>query len=89
MKSKIGLLAKLIKQQADRPSYFSLLPIGTLFIIIEEIDTPGYDLTGYFIRPEIPHIIADGSYYFTGYIERGSWEIIGEIKDHIELLKTS
>lgn len=87
MKSKIGLLAKLIKEQTDR-WYFSQLPIGTLFIIIDEIDTPAYDLTGYFINPAVPHILPSGSYYFTGYIEKGSWEIVGEIKDNIDLFKS-
>lgn len=88
MKTKIGLLAKLIQLQTDRPSYFSRLPIGTVFIIVDEIDTPAYDLTGYFIWPEIPHILADGSLFCTGYIEKGSWELVGEIKDNIEFLQT-
>ena len=82
--SKIGMLAELTKRQTNR-KYFSNLPIGAKFIIVDEIDLPAYDLTGYFLRCE-PHILSNGNYHFTGYIEKGSWKLIGEIKDNIEVL---
>ena len=82
--NKIGLLAELTKRQTNR-AYFSELPIGTKFIIVDEINTPAYDLTGYFLRCE-PHILTSGKQHFTGYIEKDSWKIIGEIKDNIEAL---
>lgn len=82
--SKIGMLGELTKRQTNR-QYFSKLPVGTKFIIVDEIDLPSYDLTGYFLRCE-PHILDNGEYYFTGYIEKGSWRLIGEIKDNIEVL---
>jgi len=81
----IGQLARLTKKQTDR-AYFSTLPIGTVFIIIDNLDLPAYDLTGYFINSE-PHKLFNGNYHHTGYIERGSWEIIGDIKDNIHILK--
>ena len=83
---KIGLLAELIKKQTNR-DYFSELPIGTKFIIVDEVDLPGYDLQGYFLRCK-PHVLSEGNYYFTGYIDRGSWRIIGEIKDNIGILRS-
>lgn len=82
--SKIGMLAELTKRQTNR-GYFSSLPIGTKFIIIDEINLPAYDLTGYFLNCE-PQILANDNYYFTGYIENGSWKLIGEIKDNIKVL---
>lgn len=83
--TKIGLLAQLTKQQTDRV-YFSNIPVGTKFIIVAEMDTPAYDLTGYFIK--YPPQNTGGEFHFTGYIERGSWEIIGTIKDNIHFLQS-
>lgn len=84
LSKNIGQLARLTKKQTNR-QYFSTLPIGTLFIIIQEVDLPAYDLTGYFIGCD-PHKLATGIYHHTGYIERDSWEIIGDIKENINLL---
>ncbi len=84
MKSNLGLLGRLKKQQANR-EYFSSLPVGTLFIVVEEIDLPAYDLTGLFLCSK-PHLLSNGKYHFTGYIERGSWEILGSVQDCIGLI---
>lgn len=84
--SKKGMLAKLTKKQTER-EYFSDLPIGTFFIIVGEIDLPGYDLTGYFIG--VNPVLPNGICQFTGYIEKGSWELIGEIKDNLHHLTKS
>lgn len=83
---RIGLLAELIKKQTNR-DYFSKLPVGTKFIIVDEVDLPGYDLTGYFLKCR-PHVLSLGNYFFIGYIERGSWRIIGEIKNNIGILRS-
>jgi len=88
-KNKIGLLAKLTKKQSPNRNYFSELPIGTVFIIIEEhLNMPAYDLTGYFINTR-PQLLKNGSYYYTGYIEKGTYEIIGTVKDNVHLLINS
>jgi hypothetical protein len=81
-KTMIGQLAKIIKKQTDRV-YFSNIPIGTHFIIIDIHDNmPAYELTGYFIGIE-PKILSDETPHFTGYIEKGSWELVGNIVDNI------
>ena len=80
METKIGLLAELTKKQTNR-DYFSSLPVGTKFIIVEEIKLPAYDLTGYFINVK-PQIIKGKSYHL-GYIEKGTWKIIGDIRENI------
>jgi hypothetical protein len=46
---------------------------------------PAYELTGYFIGIK-PNILSDGTPHFTGYIERGSWELVGNIADNIGAL---
>ncbi len=74
---KVGTLARLTKRQTNR-AYFSDLPVGTLFIVKEEIDLPAYDLLGYFLGCE-PQKLNDGTLHHTGYVERGSWEIIGDV----------
>jgi len=40
---RIGMIGELTKKQTDR-EYFSTLPIGTKFIILEEIDLPAYEI---------------------------------------------
>ena len=84
---KAGKLARLIERQTHRV-YFSELPVGTLFVILEEIDLPAYDLLGLFLAAK-PHHLRDGSLHFTGYIERGSWEILGSVEDCIGFLRQS
>jgi hypothetical protein len=85
MESKIGLVARLIKRQTNR-AYFSEIPIGTKFIIIEEHnDRPVYDLTGYFLNYP-PQKLSDGQFHYTGYIEKGSYEILGTLNDWISEL---
>lgn len=81
---KVGKLGKLIKNQADK-KYFSKLPDGTLFIALREINLPSYDLVGYFLNVS-PQKLKDGVLYYMGYLKRGSYEIIGEIYDHTDLI---
>jgi len=83
--SLIGLVAKLTKQQTNRP-YFQNIPIGTKFIIVDQINTPAYDLTGYFLNYP-PQYLDGGEHCYTGYIEKGSWEIVGTIVGCIEELR--
>ncbi len=81
----IGQLARLTKKQTNR-EYFSNIPIGTYFIITDTHNyMPAYELTGYFIGIQ-PKILADGTPHFTGYIERGSWELVGNVADNIGVL---
>jgi len=84
MKSNLGLVAKLTKKQTFR-HYFSGIPIGTLFIIVEEHNPPlpAYDLTGYFLNYP-PQELTNGKFHYTGFIEKGSWEIVGEVNDCIK-----
>jgi len=84
--NNIGLIAKLIKRQSNR-AYFSEIPIGTKFIIVDNIDTPAYDLTGYFLNIP-PQKLSEGKFHYTGYIEKGTWELIGGIGYIIDELKT-
>ena len=82
----IGQIAKLTKEQRRR-AYFSNIPIGTFFIITEKHESmPAYDLTGYFLNIK-PQILKDGTPYFFGYIEKGSWELVGNLTDNIGILK--
>lgn len=82
-KSKVGLVGRLTKLQTNR-EYFSDIPVGTRFIIIEEhTDMPKYDLTGYFLNFP-PQIINGNRYHYTGYIEKGSWKLIGTIQELIK-----
>ena len=86
MENKIGLVAKLIKRQTNR-AYFSDIPIGTKFIIVaEHDDMPAYELTGYFLNFP-PQKLSEGLYHYTGYVEKGSWELVGTIADCIDDIK--
>ena len=85
MSSKLGLLGRLTKKLENR-EYFSTLPVGTLFIVIDEIETPAYDLTGLFIMTKPKRITFD-KYHFSGYINKGSYEILGKVEDCVEFLK--
>jgi len=78
-----GLLAEITKKQENR-GYFSKLPIGTKFIIIDRVDLPAYDIIGYFLYSE-PHLLENGRCHHTGYLDRDSWKIIGEVKENINL----
>lgn len=80
----VGRLAMLTKKQTNR-YYFSDLPIGTYFIIIEEINIGAYDLLGFFIGVE-PNKIGN-AVHCTGYVESGSWIELGSIEDNIQVLK--
>jgi hypothetical protein len=83
--SLLGQVARLIKKQTNR-AYFSEIPIGTKFIIVaEHNDMPAYELTGYFLNYP-PQKLLGERYHFTGYIEKGSWEIVGSINDCISEL---
>lgn len=85
--NKTGLIAELTKKQSNR-EYFGDIPVGTKFIIIEEHGhMPAYDLTGYFINYP-PQKLSNGAYHFTGYIEKGSWRIVGEIQDNIKFFES-
>jgi len=82
-KIKVGLVAELTKQQTNR-AYFSDIPIGTKFIILEEYnDLPTYDLLGYFLYTP-PQELSNDSYHYTGYIEKGSWKLLGTIEEFIK-----
>lgn len=84
--SKIGLIAELTKKQTNR-AYFQDIPIGTKFIITAEHDDDSYyyDLTGYFLYT-IPQIYSNNTGHFTGYIEKGSWKVIGDAKEFFKEL---
>ena len=83
--SNVGHICEITKKQTNR-EYFSEIPIGTKFIIIDEhCHMPAYDVTGYFINYP-PQINKDGEYHYTGYIEKDSWKIVGKIADNIEIL---
>ena len=85
MESKLGLVAKLTKKQTNRV-YFSEIPIGTKFIIVaEHNDMPAYELTGYFLKYP-PQKLTNGRYHYTGYIEKGSWELVGNVNDIVNEL---
>ena len=85
--SLIGQVARLTKQQTNR-SYFSEMPIGTKFIIVEEhLDMPAYDLTGYFLNYP-PQKLTNGMFHYTGYIEKGSWETVGTISEIVKELRS-
>lgn len=87
MESKLGLVAKLTKKQTNR-TYFSEIPIGTKFIIVDEHNNkPAYELTGYFLNYP-PQILSDGRSHFTGYIEKGSWEIVGSVSEIVDELRS-
>lgn len=80
----VGKLAMLTKKQTNR-YYFSDMPIGTYFIIIEEINIGAYDLLGFFIGVT-PNKIGN-AIHCTGYVESGSWIELGSIEDNIQVLK--
>lgn len=85
IKHKIGLIGELTKQQSMR-MYFSDIPIGTKFIITDEHDDIGdYELTGYFLYT-IPQIYTKTTGYFTGYIEKGSWKLVGRTEEYFKSL---
>lgn len=75
----IGQIAELTKRQTER-YYFSNIPIGTKFIILGKVNIGSYELVGYFLNIP-PQETSPGNYHYTGYIEKGSYKILGEIKD--------
>lgn len=83
MELRVGLIGELTKQQTSR-AYFSNIPVGTKFIILEEYkDLPSYDLLVYFLYPP-PQKLANDSYHYTGYVEKSSWKLLGTIEKHIK-----
>lgn len=79
--SIIGMIGELTRIQRGR-THFQDMPVGTRFVIIDKHDIPGYDITGYFIKYP-PQRISTNEYYFTGYVARGTWKIVGNIADCI------
>jgi hypothetical protein len=77
----VGQIARLTRKQKNR-EYFSTIPVGTFFIITEVVDLPAYNLTGYFLNVP-PQILDNGKPYSLGYIERGSWELVGSVESNI------
>ena len=85
MKSKLGLVAEITKKQTNR-TYFENIPIGTKFIIVAEHDNmPAYDLTGYFLKYP-PQKLNNNKFHYTGYIQKGSWKVVGTIADYVGTL---
>ena len=81
----LGKIAELTKRQTGR-YYFENIPIGTKFIIVEEnLNMPAYDVTGYFLNYPPQH--NGEKYHFTGYIEKGTYKVLGEVKDNINLMR--
>jgi len=80
--SLIGQIGVLTKRQTNR-AYFSEIPVGTKFIIVaKHTDMPAYELTGYFLNYP-PQKLTGNRFHYTGYIEKGSWELVGTISDCI------
>jgi len=85
IENRIGLVAQLTKKQTKR-LYFENIPVGTKFIIVDEHnDMPAYELTGYFLNYP-PQPLGNNEFHYTGYIEKGSWEIVGTLSDYIKEL---
>ncbi len=79
--SIIGMIGELTRIQKGR-AHFQDMPVGTRFVIIDKHDIPGFDITGYFIKYP-PQRISTNEYYFTGYVARGTWKLVGNIADCI------
>ena len=91
MKAKFGDIAELTKKQADR-EHFSEIPIGTRCLILNEVNLPGYDALAHFntIPPQKSSDLDSDKYFefhYQGYLDRGSYKIIGTIFKNPELLK--
>jgi hypothetical protein len=81
MEPQVGYLAEITKKQSNR-KYFSDLPIGTKFIITKILNWENYDLHGYFLNV-MPQNLKSGPYFF-GYINRGTWKVIGPLAENID-----
>lgn len=82
----VGLVARLTKKQTNR-NYFSDMPNGTFFIITDAHDSmPAYELTGYFL--DYPPQKTGNGFHYTGYIERGTWEIVGTVYDYFQMTRS-
>lgn len=85
--SNIGKLGILTKKQSNR-GYFSNIPVGTPFLILEEINLPAYDLSVNFLNT-YPQKLSENTYYSCGYVEKGTWRLLGDVKDYIDTLKST
>ena len=87
MKVKFGDIGRLINPQTHR-EHFSEMPIGEKFMVLTRVDLPGYDALAVF--PNFPpQILDNGAPHVTGYLDRGSYEIVGSIFQNADLLKNS
>ena len=85
--SLVGQVAMLTKKQTNR-TYFSEIPIGTKFIIVEQyFDNPFFDFVGYFLNYP-PQIVLKEQYHYTGFIEKDSWVLIGSINEIVTDLRS-
>lgn len=75
---KFGTLVKLTKKQMPSRKYFSKMPVGTLAVILEEVDLPTYDALAVFEFEPRRIEGTDGREYetHTGYLERDTYEFI-------------
>lgn len=85
MNTKFGDIGRLTKRQTNR-RHFSKIPVGELFMILNEVDLPGYDAVAIFPNFQ-PQILDNNERSYTGYLERKSYEIIGDIFTNVNLLK--
>jgi len=82
--TKKGLVGELTKLQSQDRGYFKDLPIGTKFIITEEMyDSSTYDLIGYFLY-YYPQNLKNPDYHYTGFIEKNTYKIIGTMEDCVK-----
>jgi hypothetical protein len=84
-KNIVGMIGELTEKQNSDREYFSEIPIGTKFIIIGRLkhmmdNTSCYDIRSYFLYIE-PQIRNNKKLHFTGYIEKGTWKLLGTSKD--------
>jgi hypothetical protein len=82
---QFGKIGVLTKQQSNR-THFSDIPIGEKFIVLNLLSLPAYNALAYFINYP-PQILENGEKSYTGYVERGTWEVIGNLFDNPELIQ--
>lgn len=79
-----GLIGELTKRQGSR-FHFGEMPIGERFMILNSVDLPGYDNLAVFPNFK-PQQTSNGHNTYTGYLNRGSYRIIGSIFENPEML---